>query len=83
MVQTLTEEQIRNKILDGVVISSPSVEARYKGVLLGKNFHLYRHVDVGRGYRGNFYKESGWVKTFSEVEEFSDNMAPEFVADVS
>jgi hypothetical protein len=83
MVQTLTTKQMEDKVRDGQVVSENNQSDRkYKGVFFGKNFHLYRHVDVGRGYRGNLYKESGWVKAFSEVEEFSDNMAPDFVADV-
>jgi hypothetical protein len=83
MVQILTEEQMRNKVRDGQVVSeNNNSDRKYRGVFFGKNFHLYCHVDVGRGYRGTLYKESGWVLSFSETEEFSNNMVPEFVADV-
>ncbi len=71
-----------NKIRDGQVMTENNKSDRkYKGVFIGKNFHLYRHVDVGYGYRGANYKESGWVLSFSETEEFSENRPPTFVSD--
>lgn len=78
----ITERDVRMK--SQMVASNNQIDAIvYRCLFDGKNFHVYRRVNAGMGYRGNRYKTSGWVLAWSDISEYDNNNdAPNFVSEI-
>ena len=52
----------------------------FRGIFIGKNFHLYKKVNSGRGHGGDYYKEDGYIHVWGNIIDTTyHQMPPKFV----
>jgi hypothetical protein len=86
-VQKLTPEDLKeldlaDDVRCGQIITSGNQpeDQIFKGIFIGKNFHLYKKVNRGRGHGGDFYKEDGYIHVWGNIiDETYHQMPPKFV----
>jgi hypothetical protein len=59
------EDQVRQA--QSITESNLMTGGFYRGLFYNGNFYLYKHVEKGRGYRGNKYPCEGYVLAYSDV----------------
>jgi hypothetical protein len=69
---------IEDRVRDAPITGDP-LGIFYRTLFIGENFYVYRHVEKGRGYRGNFYDEEGYVLAWSDIQNVKHDMPSSFV----
>jgi hypothetical protein len=68
---------ILDEIRSGIIVSN--TVTTYRALFLDGNFHVYRLVSAGRGYRGNNYEHDGYVLAWSDISNGDVPLPPQFV----